>query len=172
VSGASLWYSRKQVVLTTGQVKAYVQVTEAKLTEPISDASFVKVQLKLKNFGQTAAINLHGDMDYQDNGPKSHESNYADLLKFGSMGPGFERSVTLTSNRRSRREWPIPSLRGDHSVFFFGTVWYTDDTSGEDRKEDWCYELILKLPDDLKKTELEPCTILKFESAKDPLKDQ
>jgi hypothetical protein len=173
ISGATLWYSRKQVVLTTGQVKAYVQVTEAKLIEPISEASFVKVQLKLKNFGQTAATNVHGDMDYKDNSPNlTRESNYATLLRFGSMGPGLERSVILTSNRRSRREWPVPSLRGDQSVFFFGTVWYTDDTSGEERKEDWCYLLVLKTADDLKRTELEPCARLRFESGKDPLSDR
>ena len=171
ISGATLWYSRKQVVLTTGQVKAYIQVTEARLSEPISDAAFVKVQLKLKNFGQTAAINVHGDMDYQDDAPNlTHESNYATVLRIGSMGPGFERAAILTSNRRSRREWPVPSLRGDRSVYFFGTVWYTDDTSGEDRKEDWCYLLVLRTPDDLKKTDLQPCGNLKFDSRKDPRK--
>jgi len=62
-------YSRVQVGLTTGQVNAYVQTAEAKPVEPTADASFVKVQLKLKNFGPTAAVNVHADMDYQDDSP-------------------------------------------------------------------------------------------------------
>ena len=93
LSGASLWYSRVQVRLTSGQVKAYVQIVEVKLAEPIADASFVQVQLKLKNFGQTAAVNVHADMDYQDDIPDpSGEPNSASMLIFGSMGPGFERT--------------------------------------------------------------------------------
>lgn len=165
-------YLIKQASLTGGQVKAYVQVQEAKLVEPISDASLIKIQLKLKNFGQTAAINVHGDMEYDELIPNPNDSNYATLLKWGSMGPSFERVVTLTSNRRSRREWPSPSLRGDHHVYFFGsTVWYTDDTTGEKRKDDWCYELTIKTVEDLKKLDLEPCTYLTFASKKDPIED-
>lgn len=172
LSGASLWYSRAQVGLTTGQVKAFVQIADAKLVEPIGDASFIKVQLKLKNFGQTAAVNVHADMDYQDDSPDhTGEPNRGSMLQFGSMGPSFERTVTLTSNRRSRGEWPTPSMRGDRAVYFFGTVWYTDDTTNQDRKEDWCYKLTLKTQDDLKSTALEPCVILTYQSKGDPLKE-
>lgn len=152
LSGASLWYSGTQVKLTSGQVKAYVQVADAKLVESLVDASYVKIQLKLKNFGQTAAVNVHGDMDYQEDIPKaSGEPNDASLLKFGPMGPGFEKTVTLTSNRINRRDWPQPNPRGFRVVYFYGTVWYTDDTTHEDRKEDWCFQIPLKTEDDLKR---------------------
>jgi hypothetical protein len=167
-SAFSAWYSRRQLTLTSGQIKAYVQVSDARLPQSLDEMRFVQIQLKIKNFGQTAAIDVQGDMSYQDNFPSlDHQSNSATLLRFGSMGPGFERTVTLTSNRTNMRQWPNPSLRGEHSVYFFGTVWYTDDTSREDRKEDWCYRLILRTADDIKKTELEPCTTLTFTSSED-----
>lgn len=173
MSGISLVYSVRQVGITAGQVKAYVQVTEVKLVEPLTDASFVTLQVKVKNFGQTAAIDVQGNMDYRDYSPDSQgDGNYATLRSFGPMGPGFERTVTLSSNRISRREWPAPSYRGDHYVSFYGTVWYTDDTSREDRKEDWCYVLVIKTSDDLKKTELEPCDIIKYTSKRDLRKDR
>jgi hypothetical protein len=173
LSGASLWYSVTQVNLTKGQVKAYAQVTEAKLVEPLAGASFVKVQLKIKNFGQTAAVDVSGDMDYNDAIPgASGEPNDASMLRLGSMGPGFERTVTLTSNRRSTRSWPAPSTRGENAIYFYGTVWYTDDTTREDRKDDWCFRLVLRTEEDLKKTEIEPCTILQYESKRDPRRNQ
>lgn len=176
LSGWTLLYTRTQIaltnaqlVLTKGQIKSYVQVSEAKLVEPLSDARFVQIQLKLKNFGQTAAANVQGDMDYHDYSPDPNgEGNYATLRKFGPMGPGYERTVMLTSNRRNMGNWPV-SLRGDRDVYIYGTVWYTDDTTAEDRKEDWCYEFAFKTEDDLKKIpDLKPCDILMYESKKDP----
>jgi hypothetical protein len=153
-----------------GQVKAYVQVEDAKLVEPIASASFIRVQLKVKNFGQTAATKVHGDMSYEKDSPGVGDPNSASVLNFGSMGPGFDQLVTLTSNRINRMDW-VPSMRGDRSVYFFGTVWYVDDTTEQDRKDDWCYKLVLKTSDDLsKRTDLEPCIILRYESKYDPQK--
>jgi hypothetical protein len=163
------WYSREQVRLVGGQIKSYVQVVEVKLVEPITDASLIQLQLKIKNFGQTAAINVHGEMNYDDQVPDPEgKGNEATRREFGAMGPGLERTVTLKSNRINRREWPTPSIRGDHTVYFFGTIWFTDDTTHENRKEDWCYQLTLKTEADLKKIDLEPCFGLTYKSKVDP----
>jgi hypothetical protein len=169
ISGLSWWDSHRQGKLTAGQIKSYVQVVEAKLVEPISEASFIQLQLKIKNFGQTAAVNVRGEMDYQVGMPDPEgKGNEATRRDIGSMGPGMERTVTLTSNRRNMRDWPTPTLRGDQRVFFFGTVWYTDDTTREERKEDWCYQLILKAEADLKtRIDIQPCTILTYKSTAD-----
>lgn len=151
--------------LTAGQVRSYVQVVEATLIEPINDASFIQVQLKIKNFGQTAAVNVYGEMDYALGIPDPHgKGNEATRRKFGSMGPGLERTFTLQSNRINRRGWPAPSPNKYQTVYFWGTVWYTDDATQENRKEDWCYELPLKTEADLNRTNLEPCTILTYTS--------
>lgn len=155
----------QQVKLTSGQVQSYVQVVEAELVEPITEASYIKLQLKLKNYGQTAAINVYGEMDYQVGVPDmSGKGNSATRLSFGSMGPGMERTVVLTSNRINRREWPTPFPKNYESVYFFGTIWYIDNTTQEEKKEDWCYELPLKQEKDLSKLNLELSGILKYSS--------
>jgi hypothetical protein len=160
--------AHKQVKLTAGQVKSFVQVDEVKLGDKGLDASYIQVQLKIKNYGQTAAINVHGDMDYGDVIPDPEgKGNEATRRDFVSLGPGKERNIILQSNRINRRDWPTPIMRGDRAVYFWGTVWYTDDTTLENRKEDWCYKLVLKTEEDLKKTEVEPCGILTYKSKAD-----
>ena len=160
------WSSvQQQLRLTAGQIRAYVQVVEVKLNEPIADASLIKLQLRIKNFGQTAAVNVHGEMNYKVGMPDSTGQGNKDTdRKIGSMGPGMERTVTLTSNRLNRQGWPAPQLRNYETVYFFGTIWFTDYTTHKQSKEDWCYALPLKTEADLKKTDLEPCDILTYES--------
>ena len=165
VSGLTWLDVRQQLYLFAGQVRAYVQVIDAKLPEPITEPSFIRVQLHLKNFGQTAAANVYGEMNYAVGIPDPKgEGNEATRLQFGAMGPGMERLVTLTSNRINRRDWPTPRLRDYETVYFFGTIWFTDDTTKEQRKEDWCFEIPLKTEDDLKRTDPEPCRILTYTS--------
>jgi hypothetical protein len=165
VSFFSWWDVRKQVNLFGGQIRSYVQVSDVKLVEPITEASFIKLQLKMKNYGQTAAVNVHSEMDYDVGVPDfDGKGNSATRREIGSMGPGLERTATLTSNRINRREWPTPSSNRYQTIYFYGTVWYTDDTTHEKRKEDWCYCLPLKKDSDLTKTELEPCGTLTYTS--------
>jgi hypothetical protein len=66
------WFDvSRQLKLYRGQVRAYVQVTDAKLVEPITTASFVTLELRLKNVGQTAAVNITANMDYRQGAPGS-----------------------------------------------------------------------------------------------------
>lgn len=157
-----------QLILMAGQVKAYTQVIEVSLVEPITDASFIKLKLRIKNFGQTAATNVYGEMDYDIATPDfSGEGNSATRRDFGSLGPGLEKTIILTSNRINDRKWPTPSHNyktSNSTIYFFGTIWYTDDTSKEKRKEDWCYALVLKNEEDLKKLDLEQSTTLIYKS--------
>ena len=150
---------RDQVRLFKGQIKSYVQILEAKLLNPISDAEFIEVQLKLKNLGQTAAINVRGDMDYKVGMP-NHEGqgNQATLCQWGSMGPGLERTVVIRSNRRNMLRHD-PPLGRHTTIYFYGTISFTDDTTHESRKEDWCYELPLRTEADLKRTDIIPSSL-------------
>lgn len=112
-----------QLSLAKGQVRSFVQVTEAKLVQSISDASFIVVQLKLKNFGQTAAVDLYGEMDYDLGIPDpTGLGNEATGQHLGSLGPGAERITVLRSNRINRRDWPEPTSRGFQTVYFWGTI--------------------------------------------------
>lgn len=79
------------------------------------------------------------------------------------LGPGLERVAVLPSNGRNLRTWPAPSGR-QMPIYFYGTVWYRDDTTGERRKEDYCYELPLTSEAALAQTTLEPCGILQYVS--------
>ncbi len=165
VSGLSWWDVHEQVRLARGQIRSYVQVVEMRLVEPISDASFITLQARIKNFGQTAAVNVYGEMDYAVGIPDPKgEGNQASRRTFGSMGPGLERTVILRSNRINRRNWPLPSIRGDRVAYFFGTIWFTDDTTHDERKDDWCYKLPLRTEVDLKRIELEAFDILSYKS--------
>lgn len=165
MSGLTWLDVRQQLQLFAGQIRAYVQVVDGKLVEPITDASFIKVQLNIKNFGQTAAVNVYGEMNYDVGIPDPEGAgNEATRLNLGAMGPGMERTVALTSNRINRRDWPTPRLRGYETVYFFGTIWFTDDTTKEQRKEDWCYQIPLKTEEDLKRTDLEPCRTVTYRS--------
>ena len=165
VSAATWLDVHEQVRLARGQVRSFVQVVQADLVESITDASFIKVRLRIKNFGQTAATNVYGEMDYSVGIPDPDgKGNQATRIHFGSMAPGLERSVVLQSNRINRRDWPYPSSRGLNSVYFFGTIWFTDFTTHEELKEDWCYELPLKTEADLHSVELSQCGTLTYTS--------
>ena len=154
----------QQLRLTAGQVKAYVQVVDATLVEPVSTASFITLRLRIKNCGQTAASDVHGEMDYDLGMPDPNgDGNGATRRDFGPMGPGIERDVRLTSNRINRRDWPTPS-HVSPSIYFFGTVWYTDETTGDKRKEDWCFVLPLRAESDLNRTDLERSGVLMYRS--------
>jgi len=153
----------QQLVLTSGQVRSYVQETEVKLLHPINQGSFVKIQLKIKNFGQTAALNVEGDFDYEKGSTIGASDNIATLGKFGSMGPGFERIITLTSNRRNNYGDFFPPFPRGLSVYFYGTIWYTDATTNERKHTDWCYELPLNNDTDTSKTDLQKSTLFEYE---------
>jgi hypothetical protein len=167
VSLFSWWATSRQASLMAGQVRAYVQVQSAELVQGLSQPSFMTfmtLRLRIKNLGQTGATNVQGDMSYDTGMPgKGDRINDATLRRFGRMGPGFERSVILRSNTMRREPWPTPHFRGQ-TVYFFGTVWFTDDTTKENRKDDWCYELPLKTEADLSRTELRACEVLGYES--------
>ncbi len=165
MSGFTWLNDHNQTQLFEAQIRSYVQVVEVKLMKSIMDADFIELQLKLKNFGQTAAINVQAEMDYQLGSPdlKGH-GNIATRQPLGSYGPGFENTIVLKSNRRNSRNWPVPRLSRYESVYFYGTIWYTDETTNKERKEDWCCELPLKTPEDLQRTNLESCGILKYSS--------
>jgi hypothetical protein len=158
--------THEQLSLAKGQVRSFVQVTDAKLIQSISDASFIVVQLKLKNFGQTAAVNLYGEMDYDLGTPDlAGLGNEATGQRLGSLGPGAERTRVLRSNRINRRDWPQPTSRGFQTVYFWGTIWYVDDTTRERRKEDWCYQVPLVSDRDLNRTDLDLCEKLTYSSS-------
>ena len=165
VSGLTWLDVRQQLRLAAGQSRSYVQVFGASLKEPLARASFIEVELKLKNFGPTAATDVYGGMDYQIGMPDPKgEENSATSQQFGAMGPGMERTVTLKSNRYNRRDWPAPSLRNYQTVYFYGTIWFTDETTKERRKEDWCYSLPIRSDADLQRHELELCGSLSYKS--------
>lgn len=164
VSGLTWLDVNRQLTLYRGQVRAYVQVVDASLVEPITEASFIKLRLVLKNSGETAATDVAGEMDYRVGAPDlKGAGNSATRMPIAPMGPGLERTIVLTSNRRNRLDWPKPSPR-QMPVYFFGTVWYRDDTTGERRKEDYCYELALTNESALAATTLEACGILGYTS--------
>jgi len=165
ISGITWWSVHRQLLLTAGQVKSYVQVVEARLSQPVSSASFIELQMKIKNFGQTAAVQVYGDMDYRVEMPDPKgQGNDATRRKFGSMGPGMERTIILKSNRMNRENWSTTNSRLYKTAYFYGTIWFTDDTTHEQRKEDWCYALPLKTKDDLERTDLVSCGVLTYNS--------
>jgi hypothetical protein len=155
-----------QAALLAGQVRAYVQVSNVELVRPLGnlDGSFVELVLHLKNYGQTAAVDVAGDMDYRTGRPSQGEPNEAATRRFGPFAPGMERTVRLKSNGMQRVPFPTPRPRDD-TVYFYGTVWYTDDTTKDDRHHDWCYALALREDADLnQRTSLDPCDILSYTS--------
>jgi hypothetical protein len=166
VSGLTWLDVRKQLRLASGQVRSYVQVVDAELKEPLSGSSMVRIELRLKNFGQTAAVDVYGEMEYHVGMPVNKKGgNSATRRQFGAMGPGMERTVTLVSNRYQKDDWPAATKgRYYETIFFYGTVWFTDETTQEGRKEDWCYELPLKSENDLNRIDLDRCDILMYKS--------
>lgn len=165
VSGLTWWDVRKQLHVAIGQARSYVQVVDASLTTPLADTHLVEVALKVKNLGPTGATDVHGEMDYRIGMPDPHgKGNSATRRPLGAMGPGMERTITLKSNRYQREDWPTPSLHRYQTVYFYGSIKYTDETTEEPRKDDWCYALPLRSEADLKSTLLEPCGIFTYVS--------
>jgi hypothetical protein len=165
ISGLAALFSYKQLTLSAGQIRAYVQVTEASLAEPLMEASYIKIRLRIKNFGQTAAIKISGNMDYSAIVPDiTGKGNGANITDIGTMGPGMEKVVIITSNKINYRSFPEPRLGRSPQIYFYGTIWYTDATTNVRGHEDWTYQLTLKKPEDLNKTELEQSETLVFKS--------
>lgn len=167
VSLLTLYYVREEFRLSSGQARANVEVVDVVLVEPIAKPRFIKLKVRVKNSGQTAAVNVYGEMDYQKGMP-DHEGkgNPATRQTFGSLGPDMEKTIIFSSNRNNLRNWPEPSLRRrDNSIYFYGTVWFTDETTNEERKEDWCYKIELKTEADVtERTKLERCGGLTYTS--------
>src|ERR1039457_7134827 len=63
---------------------------------------------------------------------------------------GFHRGRSPSISRRS------PTA--------FGTIWFIDDTTRQQHKEDWCYKLRWMKDADLKRTDLDPCNNLTYTS--------
>lgn len=167
VSLYSLFAAQEQLKITKGQVRSYVQVLDAELAEPIQTANFFKVNLKLKNVGQTAAIKVKADMGFELGMPGSADNTGAGRKKeLQNFGPGVERSVQLTSVGRNNAMWPKPQFKYPPTFYFFGSVWAIDDTTKDVRREDWCYFIKTRTDEDLKSTRLEPCDILTYEPKK------
>jgi hypothetical protein len=80
------------------------------------------------------------------------------------VAPSFEQTVILQSNRRNSGGWPVPSSRGLTTVYIYGTVWFSDETTYEKRKSDWYFALPLKKESDLKRLDLVHPGILAYKS--------
>jgi hypothetical protein len=161
VSLAGTYYSSQQTRITSGSQKAFVQVFEAALVEPLPAASFVRVRIKLKNFGLTAATEVQGDFDYSEGMP-GDEHNSATNRRLGAMAPGRDSTVVFQSNRRNMSRDIHPQYRLPPTYYFYGTVRYQDDTTGEQRQDVWCYQVNYRSEEDLKRTDLQPCDILQY----------
>lgn len=130
----------QQERLMAAQLRPYVQVVDAELVEPVAFASFVRIKLRLRNFGQTAAADVRGNMDYAVGAPATDGGGEeATTKQIGNMSPGLERSVVLSSNRINRRQWTVGRGSRYEILYLFGSVWSSDSVTGREFREDWCY---------------------------------
>ena len=158
--------TRAQLRLASRQAKAYVQVLKAELVEPLETTSFVTLRLYLKNLGPTAAKNVRASMEYSDGMPGSSADRGSTA---GDMGPGRERDLEIKSYRMVRSPWPRSDGRSPGRVFIFGSVYYLDESSGEPQHEDYCYQLLVRVPEDLRRTDLQQCgDYLDYKSSGNP----
>lgn len=163
VSAFSWFTTDQQLKLTKGQVRSYVQLIDAELTEPIATSSYFRLNLKLKNVGQTAAIAVQGEMFYELGFPGSSEYGGSGTKKdLQNFGPGVERVVQLTAPARNHHMWPPAQFKYPPTLYFFGSIWSTDDTTKERRREDWCFFLKLRRDGDMQSKTVEPCDVLTY----------
>lgn len=158
VSGATWLTTERQLRLTSGQVRAYVQILDAELSEPLSKSNYHTLDLKVKNVGQTAAVEIEAQMFFELGPiPTDPATTSSNRRKLQSLGPGVERVIRLTSLARNHRMWPKPQYKYPPTFLFYGSLWTTDDTTKERRREDWCYVLKLRTEQDLETTKVESC---------------
>jgi hypothetical protein len=136
--------SNEALKISKQQSMAFLQVVDAQLEEPIRDASCVKIKLNIKNLGQIPANNVKAEFDYGVFiGSIKSDGNIATRSVVGGIGQGFEKSITLKSNHWNHNDWKIKNGRFQDVIYFYGTIFYKDDLSEEEKKVDWCFELPL-----------------------------
>lgn len=173
VSLAGLLYTREQLKLSAGQIRSFVQVLDVTLDKPLPDSSFATVLIHVKNAGQTAAGRVVGEMDYRHGWPDNNrDGNSATATDFGALGPGVERTVRITHNAYTNRFEPPPVYPRQSPYYFYGSVWYEDDTTKEIRRDDWCYELEWKSEEDMKSTSLRQCRDQYYRPTSDRIPDK
>ncbi|MCX6230361.1 MAG: hypothetical protein NTZ33_02345 [Bacteroidetes bacterium] len=142
--------THQSVKISERQGKAFIQVIDAKLCEKGLSSSFISIEITIKNFGQVAATNISAEFGY-NNGMigLNQKENHERSKKINDIGQGFERKIILKSNSINRREWKISEGRLYETVYFFGTIFYTDNLSGKNKKVDWCFDLPLNTKESL-----------------------
>ncbi|MEO6304262.1 MAG: hypothetical protein ABIP51_13940 [Bacteroidia bacterium] len=149
--------SNRAIEISEKQGQAFIQISDAKLVDTLNNASFLAIELTLKNLGQTPASSMSAEMDfYLGCIPNNIEGNTATRKEIPSMGQGFESKLILTSNRINLRDWKANGGRLYKTLFFFGTVFYKDNLTQINRKVDWTFELPLKNDKSLKQLNLTP----------------
>ena len=159
VSIQSCCNSKKAITISEYQGIPFLQITEIKLKESIKEASFITVDITIKNLGQIPATDVSIEMDY---GKEifTHGNNVTNK-KIGGIGQGSEERVVLVSNRRNMRDWKTRSYRNYETLYFYGTIFYRDKFNDREKKIDWCYELPLN-----NENSLSDLTLIKSEYGK------
>lgn len=136
--------SNKALDISLNQSIAFLQVVDAELVKPIDSASFIEIKLTLKNLGGIPARDIKVEFDYQkQEGNFDYDGNSITRKEIGSIGQGFQETITLRSNRRNFRMWEVKPRLPD-VLYFYGTAFYKDRISDNiEKKVDWCYELRL-----------------------------
>jgi hypothetical protein len=165
ISIATWLDSRQQARIAAGQARAAVQVQNVRLVEPLSKASFVRLELRIKSFGGTSAVKVSAAMEYNTTMPHA-KGGLNSPLQVLPLAPGMERIVVLQSNRRAGlTPWPHPNQSRPERVFFFGTLSFVDETTGRSGHDDFCYQIPIRTDADLDRLDLEPCGSLRYESS-------
>lgn len=154
-----------QLKISKKQGEAYIQVSDVKLVESLESSSFITVELTLKNLGQIQAIKMSGEMDYNIGMfPNNKGGNSASRRQIPNMGQGFETKIQITSNRRNMTNYEGHTKRRGEKFYCYGTIFYTDYFSEEEKKVDWIFELPIKNKNSLSQLELLPCRFFSYQS--------
>jgi hypothetical protein len=122
--------SDRALEISERQSEPFLQISELKLIDSLNNISFLTIELTIKNLGQTPAINVSAEMDYKLGiVSKEKYGNSVTRRAIPNIGQSFETKIQLVSNRRNMRNWKTSGFRMHETLFFYGTLFYTNALS-------------------------------------------
>ena len=165
ISFKSCENGKKSIELSGKNGEAFIQIVNVSLSDTLNSMSFIKLNVTLKNLGQVPAKEVSGEMDYNVGlSPQGKNGNSASRRLLPSLGQGYETKIQIVSNRINRRDFKAGYFNHYETLFFYGTIFYTDGLSKKQKKVDWTYELPLNSDESLNELELKPSHMFLYES--------
>jgi hypothetical protein len=135
-----LWQANRAYKLNSAVGRANVEVSAVKLVSRPEEAAFLRYDVSLINFGQAAARNINIYSQFQISTVPIPMPDY--LYQHPStldIAPKSSQTIPLQSNIRFSNHHSELDKALKNKLLIFGFTQYTDEATGIQTKDPWCF---------------------------------